>query len=451
MNKKLLQNIIIFFVVLAVNTGQAQGFFRFDKPTTKKEVVSFKLLSNLIIFPMEVNDKKLNFILDSGVGSTIIFNMSSVDSLNLKNLRSIKLRGLGDQAPVDAIHSDRNTFKLKSITGHNQKLFVVFDDSFDLSSKLGLTIHGIIGFDLLKDFVVNINYVSKRLTFYNRDYYEKEQCKKCQFFKLQFDQKKPYIDVGVKLNNSSEKITPVKLLIDSGGSDAMWLFQNSHPDIVEPVKFFRDFLGEGLSGTIYGKRTYIKSLVIGEFELPNPTVSYPDSSAVSYARRFVERNGSLGGSILKRFSVTFDYRNALLGLKKASSFKKPFRYNMSGIELVYNGKILVKEHDKNRTSFSLTGDSDVNEGTKIYLDYKFKYSFKPSYKIFKIREGSPAYRAGLLENDLIIKINGNYTYDMELEEIVSKFYEKEGNRITLLIERGGQNYTYRFHLENVLK
>ena len=400
---------------------------------------------------MEVNGKKLNFILDSGVGSTILFNLSSVDSLNLNNVRSIKLKGLGSEEPVDAILSDNNTFKLKGITGHNQQLYVIFDDSFDLSSKLGITIHGIIGYDILKDFVVNVNYLNKRITFHNPAYYDYSKCKKCQFYKLQFDHKKAFIDVGVKLDMFSEKITPVKLLIDSGGSDALWLFEGSHPEIVGPDDSFRDFLGEGLSGTIYGKRAFVKSLVLGDFELQKPTVSYPDSSAIAYARRFKERNGSLGAGILKRFSVTFDYKNAILSLKKIASFKKPFRYNMSGIELVYNGKVLVKEHDKSRTSFSLINDSETNEQTRIYLDYKYKYSFKPSYKIYKLRKGSPAERAGLLEDDIIIKINGKYAHDMEMQEIVAKFYERKGTRINLVIERNGQNYTYKFNLENMLK
>ncbi len=394
---------------------------------------------------------KLNFILDSGVGSTILFNLSSKDSLKLYNVEKVKLRGLGSEDSVDAILSNNNTFKINNITGYNQKLYVVFDDSFDLSSKLGITIHGITGYEILKDFVVNINYFTKRLSFYNPLKYTYKSCRNCESFDLEFHNKKPYINVGIKLDAISDKITPVKLLIDSGGSDALWLFENSHPDIVPPEKFFIDFLGEGLSGSIYGKRAMIKGLVMGQFELKNPTVSYPDSTAVVYARLFKERNGSMGASILKRFSVTFDYGNNRIILKKGSSFKRPFRYNMSGIELVYNGKMLVKEQDKSRSSFSLTGGQEVAGENKIIFDYKYKYTFKPSYIIHKLRSGSPAYNAGLQVDDIVIKINGKYTFEMKLEEIVEKFYQKENSKINLLIERNGQNYSYKFNLENMLK
>ena len=55
------------------------------------------------------------------------------------------------------------------------------------------------------------------------------------------------------------------MLLDSGGSDALWLFENSKKEIKTPKKFFNDILGEGLSGIIYGNRSRIPRLKIGGF------------------------------------------------------------------------------------------------------------------------------------------------------------------------------------------
>lgn len=429
--------------------GNGQNNFDFDR-NVKKQAVPFKLLSNLIVFPIDVNGKKLNFILDSGVGVTILFNLSSHDSIRLKNIEKIKLRGLGSEPAVDAILSQGNEFKLNNIVSSNQRVFVVDNDSFDLSSKLGLTVNGIIGYELLKDFEVKINYGSKKLTFYKSGNFGYDKCRNCESFNLEFNKNKPYINIGARLSNSNI-ITPIKLLIDSGGSDAMWLFANSHPEIKPPIKFFNDFLGEGLSGAIYGKRSKIKSLVLGKFEIEKPTVSYPDSAYVAFARDFEDRNGSLGASILKRFVVVFDYKQNKITLKKGKYFGEPFRYNMSGIELVHNGKVLVQEQDRKSTGFTLGGNSNANPNNKIILAYNYKYSFKPSYKIFKLRKDSPAYFAGLKEGDIVIKINGKYTFDMGLEEIVEKFYQKENKKITMVIERNNKNYDYSFYLKDILK
>jgi len=443
------KNILLFIIVLCCSKWSfSQNHFRLVN-NVKKQTVSFKLNNNLILFPIKVNGKELNFILDSGVGTTILFNINTKDSLQLNNVQKIKLKGLGSEDAIDAILSKGNIFSFGNVLSSSQNLYVIFDDSFDLSSKLGITIHGIIGYEILKDFVVKINYSSKKITFYKSEVYQYRKCKKCETFNIEFNKLKPYINVGVKLDVLSNNSTPVKLLIDSGGSDAIWLFENTHPNIVPPKKFFNDFLGEGLSGSIYGKRAFIKGLVLGKFELKNPTVSFPDSVSIAHALQFKGRNGSIGANILKRFVVIFDYKNHKLTLKKGSSFGDPFRYNMSGIELVYNGKLLVKEQDF--SNIVLANKQEGIQQNRVVLNYNYTYSFKPTYKIFKLREGSPAFRAGLQENDIVIKINGQYTYNLKLEEIVEKFYEKEHKKIKLVIERNGKNYEYQFELENMLK
>lgn len=448
--KKKIKNILIPILFLVIPfVSFAQSEFKFKKGF-KKQTISFKLLSNLIVFPMKVNGKELNFILDSGVGRTILFNLNARDSVQLNNTKTIKLQGLGSEAPIDAIISHGNYFKLENVSSNSQRLYVIDNDNFDLSSKLGLTVNGIIGFELLKDFQIRINYGSKKITFYKPNEFKYDKCKKCESFNLEFSKLKPYINIGAKLSDSIHKTTPVKLLIDSGGSDAMWLFEGSHPDIKSPKKYFHDFLGEGLSGTIYGKRSKIKSLILGQFELKNPTVSYPDSASIAFARKFNERNGSLGASILKRFTVVFDYKNRKVTLKKGRHFKDHFRYNMSGIELVHNGKVLVKEKDNTNYGLPLS-DPNISATNKLVLDYNYKFAFKPSYRIYKLRVNSPAYNAGLKVGDIVIKIDNKYTFGMTLEEIVGKFYQKENKRISIVIERDGKNYDYYFRLKDMLK
>lgn len=448
--KKIVEHILIPLLFLMVPfLSFSQNEFKF-KNGFKKQTVSFKLLSNLIVFPIEVNGKELNFILDSGVGRTILFNLNARDSVQLNNTKTIKLQGLGSEDAVDAIISQGNHFKLKNIESSSQKLYVVDNDNFDLSSKLGLTVNGIIGYELLKDFQIKINYSSKKITFYKSDEFKYNKCKKCETFNLEFSKLKPYINIGAKLSDATHKITPIKLLIDSGGSDAMWLFAGSHPDILPPKNYFQDFLGEGLSGAIYGKRSKIKALVIGQFELKEPTVSYPDAASIIFARKFKNRNGSLGASILKRFIVIFDYKNKKITLKKGSHFRDAFRYNMSGIELVHNGKVLVKEKDNSNYRFPLNNDN-ISTSKKLVLDYNYKFAFKPSYKIYKLRVNSPAYNAGLKVGDIVIKIDNKYTFGMSFDEIVAKFYQKENKRISIVIERNGKNYDYYFNLKDMLK
>jgi hypothetical protein len=413
----------------------------------RKQSISFELISNLIVIPIEVNGIKLNFILDSGVGTTILFNIHKKDSVKLRNVKSVKLKGLGSEESVDAILSTNNIFKIKDVVSGNQKLYVVFNDFFELSSKLGTTIHGIIGYNLLKDFLVKINYGTKKITFYNSNKTNFNGCYKCDVFKLELYKHKPYITAGIILNANSSKTIKVKLLVDSGGSDAMWLFENTHPNIKPPTNYFDDYLGEGLGGAILGKRSKIKALVLGNYVLKNITVSYPDSTSIAHALQFKSRNGSLGANILKRFTVYFDYKNRKLYLKKNSAFKNPFRYNMSGIELAYNGKILVKESKNISTYF----ENNTTSKIKFVTEHGYKYTFKPSYKISRVNKGSAAAEAGILPGDILIKIDGKFSFDSKLEDIVQKFFQKEGTLVRIVIERNGKDYFFKFKLKSRLK
>ena len=58
---------------------------------------------------------------------------------------------------------------------------------------------------------------------------------------------------------------------------------------------------------------------------------------------------------------------------------------------------------------------------------------------------------GILSGDILIKINGKFSFDYKLEEIVQKFYQKEGTLIRVVVERYGKDYSLQFKLKSRLK
>ncbi|MDP2088075.1 MAG: aspartyl protease family protein [Flavobacteriaceae bacterium] len=416
------------------------------KSNLKHQKINFKLNSNLIIIPIEINGKELSFILDSGVSSTILFNLTASDSLELKNVEKIILQGLGEGDDVEALLSRSNHFRIKNIQNQNQNLYIVINNKIDLSAKLGETIHGIIGYDLLKDFIVQIDYKKKQLHLYDPSKYVYKKCNQCEVFNLEFNKNKPYIDAYAAVFKN-QKPFPVKLLIDTGGSDALWLFEDSRKEIQSPPLNFYDYLGEGLSGSIYGKRSRIHLFKIGNFEFKEPTASFPDSTSVVFVKTFKERNGSIGGKILKRFNVILDYPNQKISLKKNQYFNELFNYNMSGIELVHHGQILVKE--KETTFFTVEQGGLSAKNDVIVISYDYKYKFKPAYKINQIREGSPAFEAGLMKDDIFVSINGEPAYKYKLEELTYFFYHNENDKLRIEVKRNGILMKFEFRLRRM--
>ena len=442
---------VIFFTVailFSIQNIKSQSGFQFYRANTDAQRVRFQLINNLIVFPIEINGKQLSFILDTGVTKTILFSLRTSDSLVVKDVRNVTLSGLGKGDPAKALLAKNNTFRIKDMMSSDEDLYIVAEGAIDLSSKMGTTIHGIIGYNLLKDIVVKIDYRNKFLEFINPKAFNSESCKRCEEFPIQIRNRKPFINGKLVLEDSiGVKNIDVKLLIDSGGSDAVWLFENSKPSIAPPKKFFNDILGEGLSGTIYGKRSRVKGFKLGSFLLKEPTVSYLDSLSTSKALNFKERNGSLGGDILRRFRVWIDYPNNRIILKKTGSLTSGFNYNMSGLTIAYNGKKLVrKEQESKNINYGLGNQSTRGQGEVSFVT-NYRYVFLPVYKIDGVIPDSPAGLAGIKKGDAIVSINFKLAYDYSLQDILNLFQSKNNKRIVMKIRRNGETMKFKFNLK----
>ncbi len=436
---------LIGFLFLCSGYAQSKFYLPFG---VKKETVPFQLISNLIVIPVEMNGNPVSFILDTGVSIPVVFNFTSTDSTELKHAKKITLQGLGNGEPIEAYQSTENHMRIGEAFNNNQQLYLIYDKEINFSPRLGIPIHGILGYDLFKDFVVEINYQTQKINLYDPAFYKKRKCKNCVELPIKITKDKPFVNIEVAYDGKPPQ--SVNLLLDTGGSDALWLFTND--DIPIPKKSFDDFLGKGLSGDILGKRSRINQIDFGKFHFENATVSFPDSLSIASLNHLkATRNGSIGGEILRRFKVIFDYKNQSVILKKNKNFSDPFEYNMSGIELQHNGVQLVREIDKkSNINKAYLGKSETNGGISIVLEYNYKFSLKPNYEIASLRKNSPAALVGLRSGDVIMKVNGKPTYNFTLQQLTSMFYEDEGKKIVLEIEREGFLMEFQFFLKRIL-
>ncbi|HUH47341.1 MAG TPA: aspartyl protease family protein, partial [Arenibacter sp.] len=365
--------------------------------------VKFQLLNNIVIVPVEVNGAKLSFILDSGVNKPILFNLVGQDSITINNVTEVTIRGLGDGKPIKALKSTNNIFKIGGSRNGEQTLYVILDDELNLSPRLGIPVHGIIGYDLYRDFVVSIDYSSKVLKLYDPGQYRPRRNARTQILPIQVINKKAYLDGKVTMGDQQQ--VPVKLLIDSGSSDALWLFENLAKGLDVPENNYEDFLGQGLNGGVYGKRTKIDGLSLGKFQLKGIKTAFPDIRYFSSIANMGERNGSLGGEILKRFTTVFDYSKHTMSLRKNSMFNDPFDFNLSGIDLQHNGMRYISETMAD-TKGAVTDKGNSYGDIQILFANRTRLSLVPEIIVSGIRAGSPGQEAGLWEGDVILAVNG---------------------------------------------
>lgn len=395
----------------ASNTSVNRGFL-FDNPRKKSMTIDFKSASNLIIIPVTINNSDtLNFILDTGVRFPIITELPFVNKLNLNYLMPIQVKGLGEGEELTAYRSGNNTITIDGLTARNQEVQMIIDENFQISHMLGLPVHGLIGFNLFKDYVVEIDYLNEKITLNKPEYFKYNDKKKDIILPLHFDGNKPFVRTSIVTDNMEE--VPVKLLIDTGASDALWLSKNSDQRINLPQKHVETFLGRGLSGDLYGVKGRIDGIWVGPLVLPKPIVAFPNSDLIDQLVTRNDRNGTIGAEILRRFKVTMDYHNSRMTLRPTYKIKDEFNYNMSGMEV-------------------------INPMPGL-----------PIYTITDVRENSPAFYAGLQVNDQILTLNNSNHRSLELNDINLLLQSKENKKIKVTVLRNGEEFKTSFELKKL--
>ncbi len=404
----------------------------------------FELVNNLVIIPLEINGLELSFLLDTGVDATILFSLGTREDLELKNTEEILLRGWGDGEPIRALKSSGNEVKMGDIFNPDLNVYLVFDNPLGLSNRMGVPVNGIIGYDLFKDFIIEFNYVSKRILIYNPQNYNARRCKKCDELDIILYRNKPYVNITGEINKKS---IPLNMLVDSGSGDALWLFENDS-DIKLPADQFKDFLGFGIGGSIYGSRSRIDGINFGKYTFPSITASFPDSAYYKGINTYESRNGSIGAQVLKRLHLTIDYPAKKLRFRPNKDFNKPFEYDMSGVIVAHDGFTVIEDILRNPIAFREEDRNNTGVGSLVYSNtYDVKFSLEPQYKIVEIRPNSPAAQAGLLEEDILLKINGRPAYKFSLSQITRLLSSTDGKKMKLVVERKGIEKTVVFFLK----
>lgn len=437
--------LLLFFCCIP-NLFSQEGFQILNDKN--KITVPFKLLNNLIILPVEVNGVSLNFLIDTGVEQSILFSLDETDEVQFEQIEKIKIKGFGINDAFDGFKSVKNTLKINDFVDYNHTLFLVLDQNINISSQVGFPVNGILGYHFFKNHKIKIDYNHNKITFYSSK--NKTLAKNLKSFSsipIIFHESKPYL-YSQLVNTDKSTLLRAKLLIDTGNSDAVWLFENQNDSIQIAEKYFDDYLGRGFSGDVFGKRARILKFNIADFEFSNPLISYPDAIASSAINPLIGRVGSVGSELLRRFTIIFDYPENKMYLKKNLRFKEAFNFNMSGIDIQHQGLQWVTQTFEEKPL--LNNNLYDSNGTAIKNNLKYKFELKPIYIITNIRKNSPAEFAGLKKDDIIRKINKKEAYNFSLQEINDLLKSEEGKTIEFEVERNYKAIKFKFQLKSML-
>ena len=110
--------------------------------------------------------------------------------------------------------------------------------------------------------------------------------------------------------------------------------------------------------------------------------------------------GIIGGEVLRRFTVVFDYSRNQMILEPNVHFAEPYEFDLAGL-------------------------MPVAEGANLDV-----------FRVYHVIDGSPAQEAGVRTGDVISAIDGRTSADLSLEQVRRLFKQGEGKEYRVSLLRG---------------
>lgn len=393
-------------------------FRSFNFPKGAKEVtLPFEFHNNLIIVEVDFNGTlPLRFILDTGAEYTILTQKEIAVLFGLNSVRTYNVFGSDMKTQMTAHLVQNVSMNIGSLMGSALSMLVLEEDYWKFEALTGVDIHGIIGADILRQFVMKINYDKETITFYESAHFntlEKEYANQMAL-PLTLNRNKPYIDLDLLLPQE-DKHLDTHLLVDTGAGIPLLLYTNTHPDLHEPENVVKSEIGLGLGGHLEGYIGRMKEVNLGDYQLNEVLTNFQDLSEVhKQAANKANKHGIIGNVLLSRFNVTIDYFNQKMYFEPNRNYKHEFEYDKSGLSVVASG-------------------NDQRLYTVVY-----------------VAPDSPADLAGVQKGDIITSFNYFPTSLFSIDQITDKLKKKEGKSIRLKIDRAGEQHKVEFKLKKLI-
>jgi hypothetical protein len=379
-----------------------------DKPWNV--TIPFQLVNKTIFLQVVVGSRPLWFVLDTGDKYAIV-DLSIAKSLGLELGDQVTVGGGGKQAVMGNFVKN-SSFHVDGLEGFSQPLFLAVPLD-ELANLHGHEFAGVLGFDFLKNFVVEIDYLTHILTLYDASAYQYRG--DGESLPITFNAA-AHPEVRAQIIDDKGSAVDGTFVVDIGSAATLIMntpfvekqgfLQSGRPT----VHWLEGASGGGVGGSIEGSVGRIKGFKLGPFRIDNPVTVFSQASSGAFAS--ADAQGNVGAGILEKFKVILDYSRKKIIFEPNSQFNKPLEYNRSGFFLTSSGQ---------------------------------------NYKIFTIKaiaDNSTASEAGLRAGDILTIINGHPSADYTLSQLRSMF--QDAKECDLTVERGHEHLRVRLTLRAVI-
>ena len=349
--------------------------------------VPFLLANNHVYIQASFNGgKPLNVIVDTG-GHDILVPDSAVE-LGLKVQGAQPSTGSGSGVTLGGVTRVQSIRVGDAIVKDQPISVLTFSNAAE-----GVDEQGMIGYEFIARFITRFDYGKHELTFIDKEHFDPRDAGTPVPFRFyhQFPEVLGSYD-GI----------PSRFGIDTGARNVLSLTspfaQRNH--IIEREKNGAKALtGWGVGGPSYGYVFRGKDLRLGDVTVKSPLTEFNlDKGGVGATEAFPN---NIGGGLLKRFVVTFDYDHQLMYLKPIA------------------GKV---------------DDLDTFDRSGMWLNVADK-----GFGIVNVGEGTPAAKAGIAAGDIVVAVDGKAASSMHLYDLRRRLRnDPPGTQVALTVERNGK-------------
>lgn len=361
-------------------------------------MVPFTTYDRHIYLPVRLHgsDEDFMFMVDSGASMTVV---DSTLAVRMGFPLGERMKGAGAGGTADFYMTRIDGFSVEGVSFTEQTVI-----AYPLTDLLGrfvdIEVAGILGYDFLSRFVSRIDYEKGILILF-----EPDSASHAALLEA------PLVHNVFTVDCVLDGIHRGTFLIDTGaGNSLLQKGFSEESGLMEGRRMVEiSIMGAGGEESAYLSR--FESFEIGGFTIENPLFAI--STTGRGIGTFTGISGIIGNDILRRFTVTLDYRNQRIGLEKNSLFDDRTAGDRSGITL----------------------ERDVSNRILIH----------------QIVPGSPADEAGLLPGDILLSIDRRDAEDFgSMEDIIDLFSAREETVVEILVERGGELLRISLTLRNYL-
>ena len=364
---------------------------------------------NYVFIKARINGSEpLTFELDSGAGSGLVLYFNAAKSLGLKLQGTGKGSGAGETTfETSFIKGVSLSFAGVEITNQT---FVVFPPERTRPAS-DRVVDGVIGYALFSRYAVEVDYQSRVVNLYEPKTYQYSGSGESLPIRVMGNV--PFARVKIPI----ERGKPVEgeFIVDMGAGRFTVILNTP---LVEsrnllPVaqKTIEELGAKGVGGDVKLLVGRLPQLQLGRFAFRNPVIYLAQDRKGAFAS--TEFSGVIGGELLRRFKVIFDYAHKRLYLEPNANLTDAFEYDMSGIRMEAEGENLK------------------------------------TFRVKRVAENSPAFEAGVRQGDLILAVDGKPASELSLSQI-NQMFKQEGKEHVLEIVTGEKTKQVRFNLRRLI-